>query len=211
MNPTHKTVLAIESAILGGSLSLQRDGVELANWVGISSVSRAEELLPNIDQLLTSNGISRGELNLIAVSSGPGSFTGIRIGLATALGLKVGLGIEMASETALRAMAFARPENQQMIVAVPVGRDAVCVQSFARSGDNVVELDGPLAVRESDFLKSLHVESKRSLVLHDSLFDKTTEPSGAINFGANIAFAIGQICLLNPDKIAEPLFISKGF
>ena len=59
-------VLAIESAVCGGSISLLRDGRETANWIGSESVSKAENLLPNIDALLAANNVSRREIKLIA-------------------------------------------------------------------------------------------------------------------------------------------------
>ena len=64
-------VLAIESAICGGSISLIKDNIEIANWVGSSGVSKAEDLLANIDQILIENSISRYDIGLIAVSAGP--------------------------------------------------------------------------------------------------------------------------------------------
>jgi hypothetical protein len=56
MNTKPRTVLAIESAISGGSISLQRDGVEIGGWVGESAVSKAEDLLANIDSLMATHG-----------------------------------------------------------------------------------------------------------------------------------------------------------
>ena len=211
MNTKPKTVLAIESAISGGSISLQRDGLEIARWVGSSSVSKAEDLLANIDDLMIRQGVSRGELDLIAVSAGPGSFTGIRIGIATALGLRTGLGIRMASESALRAIAYTQPDDEHLTVAVPAGREAVCVQSFARSGQNLIELDLPHTIRESEFLLSLNGDISGSVILPTFLFERVPAEAGVIEFGSNVAFAIGQICAAAPDKITEPLFIAKGF
>ena len=211
MNTKPKTVLAIESAISGGSISLQRDGLEIARWVGSSSVSKAEDLLANIDDLMIRQGVSRGELDLIAVSAGPGSFTGIRIGIATALGLRTGLGIRMASESALRAIAYTQPDDEHLTVAVPAGREAVCVQSFARSGQNLIELDLPHTIRESDLLLSLNGNISGSVILPTFLFERVPAEAGVIEFGSNVAFAIGQICAADPDKITEPLFIAKGF
>jgi len=211
MNTKPKTVLAIESAISGGSISLQRDGLEIARWVGSSSVSKAEDLLANIDDLMIRQGVSRGELDLIAVSAGPGSFTGIRIGIATALGLRTGLGIRMASESALRAIAYTQPDDEHLTVAVPAGREAVCVQSFARSGRNLIDLDQPHTIRESDLLLSLNGNISGSVILPTFLFERVPAEAGVIEFGSNVAFAIGQICTADPDKITEPLFIAKGF
>src|SRR5690349_9675791 len=121
-------VLAIESAICGGGISLLEDGTEIAGWTGSANMSKAEELLVNIDVTLKSANISRHEIDLIAVSAGPGSFTGIRIGLATALGLKAGLGAPMASESALKAMVWDRVEETPVTAILPVGRNAICLQ-----------------------------------------------------------------------------------
>jgi len=211
MKTKPRTVLAIESAISGGSISLQRHGAEIAGWVGESSVSRAEDLLANVDDLIKKHGVSRDELDLIAVSAGPGSFTGIRIGIATALGLRMGLGMQMASESALKAIAYTQPANERLTVAVPAGREAVCVQSFARSGQNLIELDLPHTIPESDLLSSLSGDIFGSVILPSSLFEKVPGAAGVVDFGSNVAFAIGQICAAAPDKITEPLFIAKGF
>src|SRR6187399_2051582 len=127
MTTLPRIVLSIESAISGGSVSLIVDGAEVANWIGSAGVSKAEELLVNIDHLLNTNDLTARDLDLVTVSAGPGSFTGIRIGLATALGLKAGLGIEMSSESALIALASQQPSmHADLLIAVPVGRNAVC-------------------------------------------------------------------------------------
>lgn len=204
-------VLAIESAVSGGSISLIRDGVEVANWIGSSSVSKAEDLLANIDTILGENNISRYEIGLVAVSAGPGSFTGIRIGLATALGLKAGLGVEMASETALKAMVFAQTENREFTAVLPVGRTAVCAQSFQKSANALVALDEPHTFTEDEFQALIKTKRNSTFLLHPALY-ATVEPSTKIrNFGTNIALAIGQICRASGGGIVEPLFISKSF
>lgn len=202
-------ILAVESAIRGGSISLLKDGVEIANWIGASNVSKAEDLLFNIDEILKSNDISRHDINLVAVSAGPGSFTGIRIGLATALGLKAGLGIAMASGSALKAMAFGRADGS-LIAALPVGRNSVCVQRFTINGGEVSASDEPTPMPEDEFFELVQNENGTNLVLHDSLYEKCEPTPNIMNFGANIAFAIGSMCSMSPGVVIEPLFISKS-
>lgn len=204
-------ILAIESAISGGSVSLLDDGREIAHWIGTSNVSKAEELLVNIDELLTSNNIPRNEIGLIAVSAGPGSFTGIRIGIATALGLKAGLGIEMSSASSLKAMAFVQPDNKNMIAAMPMGRNAVCWQPFQKRTEIVTALDEPRTMPEEEFLYMVLNETNTVFVLHSTLYEKAGQAKGIINFGANIAYAIGIISRPNAGVVTEPLFISKSF
>lgn len=211
MTDSPQIVLAIESAISGGSISLLCGGVEIASWIGTSNVSKAEELLVNIDELLTANKIELKELDLIAVSAGPGSFTGIRIGIATALGLKNGLNIPMSSESALKAMALAYKADARIIAAIPMGRNAICSQTFQKSESGITALDDPRTTPEDEFLASLLQERGSEFILHEILYSKIEPVSNSQNFGSNIAYAIGAICLQNAGVIVEPLFVSKSF
>ena len=211
MTDSWQIVLAIESAICGGSISLLRDGDEIAHWTGTSNISKAEDLLVNIDALLSSNNILRNEIGLIAVSAGPGSFTGIRIGIATALGLKAGLGIEMSSESALKAMAFSQPVSEKIVAAIPMGRNAVCWQSFQKQTGIAIALDEPRTMPEETFLSMVLKETHAAFVLHTALYEKASHAKSIIDFGANIAYAIGIICRPNTGVVTEPLFISKSF
>lgn len=209
MNLNGQITLAIESAIGGGSISLIDDSGEVARWIGNTNVLRAaEELLPNIDSLLKTNAIKSGDLGLVAVSAGPGSFTGIRIGLATALGLKTGLAIPMASQSSLKAMAFSAGGIGECVVAVPAGRNAVCWQRLAKSGTEIVKINDPSAMAEEEFARWMENEQGTKFVVHSALTGHTTT-ANLIDFGTNVAQAIGMYCRENRNVIAEPLFISK--
>ena len=211
MNQSGKVTLSIESAISGGSISLLRGDREAANWIGSSTVSRAEDLLANINNMLASNNISRHEIDLIAVSAGPGSFTGIRIGIATAMGLKTGFGIKMSSESALKAMAFVQPEARHIAAAVPVGRNSLCLQRFSKLDQEVVALDDPISLTENELNGIVQNEKETPFVIHTALSDKIVRAPNIINFGENIAYTIGLVCRENIGLVREPLFISKSF
>lgn len=209
MNDHPKLILAIEAAITGGSLSLiDGGGTEIAAWAGTSDISRAEDLLVNIDMMLTANGHSTRDLGLIAVSAGPGSFTGIRIGIATARGLATGLGVTMASESALKAMAWELRGFSELVSAVPVGRGSVCFQTFNTEVD-LTETSGPHLAEDSVFLESLSSSGNSKFVLHKDLFEKANRPSGVEDFGKNVAKSVGLLCSLAPTRLADPMFISK--
>jgi tRNA threonylcarbamoyl adenosine modification protein YeaZ len=203
------TVLAIESAIAGGSISLRSDGEEVGNWIGNeASVSKAEDLLVNIDKLLEDHGLNVRDVDLVAVSAGPGSFTGIRIGIATALGLKAGLSIDMASESALKAIVYQRGgEHKKLIAGLPVGRNSVCIQRF-RNGEPI---EGPRTIEEVAFADLITGEAGTTFLMHQLLHHQIGNLQNSINAGSNIALAIGLICSQRPPAIAEPLFIAKSF
>jgi tRNA threonylcarbamoyl adenosine modification protein YeaZ len=197
--------LAFESAIAGGSISLLNGVDEIDHWIGASDVSKAEDLLINIDALLRNNDLSRRDIDLIAVSAGPGSFTGIRIGMATALGLKNGLGVSMTSVSALEAMS-ATSSRKDAIIVVPMGRNSVCVQKFTE-----VKTDQPPKAIDCDrFIEMVHQDSQNTYIVHEKLFTSDVELSHVANFGSNVAFAVGLFAIKNPNLTTAPLFISKA-
>ncbi len=123
-------VLGIESAIGGGSIALCKGNEVLRSISGTESVSRAEELLPNIKTLLAETGLDRSEIGFIAVSRGPGSFTGIRIGISTALGLARGLNIPCVGISLIDCIFEHCGSNAPTIIAVPVGRTDIAWRAF---------------------------------------------------------------------------------
>jgi tRNA threonylcarbamoyladenosine biosynthesis protein TsaB len=103
-------------------------------------VSRAATLLEDVDALLRQGGASPRDLDRLAVGIGPGSFTGVRIGLATARGLGLALGVPAAGVSTLAALAAGAPG------AVPV-IDAKRREIFALvDGESRVLAPGELAL-----------------------------------------------------------------
>lgn len=110
------TVLAFDCAVSGQGVAIVRNGV---SWVSLFEEGRdqAARLLPAIAAALDQAGVARTQLDLIAVTTGPGSFTGVRVGLSAARALAVGLGIPLAglpTTTVLRTQARA---TDRLIVA----------------------------------------------------------------------------------------------
>ena len=122
-------ILAIESAVADGSIAIIRDHEPALVHAG-DGASRAGRILPIISALLKQAGVSKDELDLIAVATGPGSYSGIRIGMSTALGLRDSLGTRSVGISVLAAMSSAVPANGPAICAVPVGKNDVAWQPF---------------------------------------------------------------------------------
>ncbi|MFM9904296.1 MAG: tRNA (adenosine(37)-N6)-threonylcarbamoyltransferase complex dimerization subunit type 1 TsaB [Pyrinomonadaceae bacterium] len=211
MNTETRTILAIEAAVEGGSLSLLQNSREVANWIGTSGISKAEDLLFNIDRLLTENGVSRFDIDLIAVSAGPGSFTGIRIGLATAMGLRAGLNTEICSVSALTSIANAVTKTNDVIVALPTGRNSICTQRFEKIENQAIAQNAPQTIDQENFGEILRAENNVEIIIHGSLADDNDVAERHTNFGWNIANAVGRFCNDHPAQFDEPLFISKSF
>jgi tRNA threonylcarbamoyladenosine biosynthesis protein TsaB len=113
-------VLAIETATSMHSVAVLEDGVVLARSDERAEGAHAKHLVPTIDRLLQACRLSLADLHGIAVSIGPGSFTGLRVALATALGFRSATGLPIAAVPTLEAMAWhCRDSAYQLCPVIP--------------------------------------------------------------------------------------------
>jgi tRNA threonylcarbamoyladenosine biosynthesis protein TsaB len=112
------TVLAFDCAVSGMTVALVRNGVRLAGLVD-EGRDQAARLLPAIAGVLEQAAVDRRQIALIATTVGPGSFTGVRVGLAAARGLAVGLGVPLAGlATTDVLLAQAAPAGRLTVAAI---------------------------------------------------------------------------------------------
>ena len=104
-------ILSIETSTEVCSIALHQDGTLIAEDVSFESYSHAERLAPMIHDLLDKNKIPKSKLSAIAVSAGPGSYTGLRIGTSTAKGLCFALDIPLISVNTLESMLVDLPDD----------------------------------------------------------------------------------------------------
>ncbi|MGI6027846.1 MAG: tRNA (adenosine(37)-N6)-threonylcarbamoyltransferase complex dimerization subunit type 1 TsaB [Candidatus Heteroscillospira sp.] len=97
--------LAFESSAKSASAALVRDGVLLGQSYQNSGLTHSRTLLPMAEDMLKNLDIKFSDIDLLAVSRGPGSFTGIRIGVATVKGLAWALEKPVCGVSTLEAMA----------------------------------------------------------------------------------------------------------
>jgi tRNA threonylcarbamoyladenosine biosynthesis protein TsaB len=103
-------ILAIETSTLFGGLALMDSETGLMAEVRMSvKASHSERVMLNVDHVLKETGLSVGDLDAIAVSTGPGSFTGLRIAMSTAKGLSFASGVNVVGIPTLEAFAWALP------------------------------------------------------------------------------------------------------
>lgn len=163
-------ILAIESAIRGGSICLIDGETVLGERYGNGDVSRAEDLLANIADLCESSGIAMSQFDTIAVSRGPGSYTGIRIGIATALGLFRALDCKCVGAEVLRSMASAALEfEHRIIAAVPFGRHDAAWQEFSSGEYGVAPAGEPVVETIDRFKERLAGRAEARIVIHSEL------------------------------------------
>jgi tRNA threonylcarbamoyl adenosine modification protein YeaZ len=115
------------------SVALVR-GAELLGSIAIEGKgSRNEKLLPSIDWLLTEAGVDRRDIELFAVTRGPGSFTGVRIALATTQGMALALGKPVCAMSTHEAIALGEASLDHPL-------DRILVYDDAGRGEHYVTL-----------------------------------------------------------------------
>ena len=98
-------ILGIETSAKACSAALCRDGELLAQSYERTGLTHSRTLLPMIENMLSNTETPKDAIDMVAVAQGPGSFTGIRIGISTAKGLCWGLDIPAVGVSTLEAMA----------------------------------------------------------------------------------------------------------
>ena len=143
-------ILGADTSLPILSVALLRDSDVLGAVALEGKGSRNEKLLPALDWLLNESGVSRSEIDLFAVTRGPGSFTGVRIGLATIQGLALAMskpvcamstheaiGAEIVADDAGRGEFYVTDAGGSHLAAsVPAG--AVMVRDFLQDSNVAV-------------------------------------------------------------------------
>src|SRR5262245_30256569 len=102
-------VLALETSTLAGSVALLDDDRVVGETMLNISLTHSERLMAMVDRLLQDSGVRLDHLGGLAVSVGPGSFTGLRVGIATAKGLALALHLPVVPVPTLDALAARLP------------------------------------------------------------------------------------------------------
>jgi len=178
-------VLAVETSTLAGGVALL-DGERVRGECLLDvSATHSERLMPAIDRLLADAAWTPADLGGLAVAVGPGSFTGLRVGLSAVKGLAIALGIPVAAVPTLDALAASLP-----FASLPV-----CPVLDARKGEVYACLyrwDGGAMRREWDYVA----------LTREALARRLTEPVVLLGDGA--ASVPSRVALLAPPHRRQP-------
>ncbi len=135
-------ILSLETATISGSVWLGFGTVPLATRIGDPKVSQSASLLRDINDCLAEAGVNLADVGLFACASGPGSFTGLRIGIATLKALAASLTRPCVGIPTLQAVALSGGPSRATVALLPAGRGEVFAQMFSVADDGgVTELD----------------------------------------------------------------------
>ena len=169
-SPETLVILSLDTTTRGGSVALMRDAQLLALVPGDATRSHSERLPGEIEAALSQAGLLRADIDLLAVATGPGAFTGLRIGLAAMQGLAMTLNRPVIGISALDALADEVPEGTATLVAPWM--DAQRGEVFAMLLDAASRrtLESPLAAHPSLVLAAwrAHLDGHTAVFIGDA-------------------------------------------
>ena len=150
-------ILAVESSAVTASAALWEDGKCLGLTYANCGLTHSETLLPMIEGLLKHCSLTPADADLLAVARGPGSFTGVRIGVATAKGLSWGADRPCCGVSTLEAMArqAAFLEGRLLCCCMDARRDQVYNALFRAEVGKLIRLSEDRAIALRDLLPEL--------------------------------------------------------
>ncbi|MFQ6014676.1 MAG: tRNA (adenosine(37)-N6)-threonylcarbamoyltransferase complex dimerization subunit type 1 TsaB [Anaerolineae bacterium] len=192
-------LVAIDTATALASIALFSEDRVQAERTWYSDVHHTVEVMPNMVDMLRQLAVTPGQLTAVAVSLGPGSFTGLRVGLSIAKGLCLSQKISIVGVPTLDVVAYPHLNQPLPVCAlIKAGRGRLCGAIYRH-------LDGEWQ-RASDYRLGT-ADELSSTIMEKTLFcgeiDMATERSLARNLGDKALFAPAASCLRRAGYLAE--------
>jgi len=188
-------LLAVETATSWQSVAILEDDRVLASYDQDACGVQGTMLLPAIDRLLVQTGVQLTDLDGLACSIGPGSFTGIRVGSATCLGLRAATGLPLVLVPTLEAMAWNARGSALPVCPMLTSRRGEVYWAMFRwtNGEQLNRLTAEHVGAPRDLAKSL---TENTLVFGDGWSSMESEIRAALS--ASVAVSVG------PNDAAKP-------
>lgn len=162
-------ILALEASAKAASCCVCRDDFLLAQSYQHSGLTHSRTLLPMVEDLLKNSELSLDGIDLIAVANGPGSFTGLRIGVSTAKGLAWAKSLPCAGCSTLESMAWnlAHLEGADLCCAMDARRSQVYAARFVIEGGVPVRLRADEAISVAQLADEVEDRKKPQILVGD--------------------------------------------
>ena len=195
-------ILAIDTATLVSSVALVDEHKLLAEMTFNISKTHSEKLLPFIDFILREAGLELADLSAVAVAAGPGSFTGLRIGMATAKALAYGADKIVLGIPTLDALSYNVEASEKLIVPIMnARRNEVYTAIYRRKALGLERLTDYLALTPEQLRLDLLARAEDVLLLGDGvpefaeIFKEEKFYFAEANNCLNRASSIGKIAM----------------
>lgn len=144
-------LLALETSARAASCAVMQDGIPLATAWQATGLTHSRTLLPMVEDMLKNSELTLGDLDAVAVAAGPGSFTGLRIGIASVKGLAWAAEKPCIPVSTLEAMAWPLSHLEGIIVcAMDARRQQIYNAVFLAEGGQLTRLREDRAISLAD-------------------------------------------------------------
>jgi tRNA threonylcarbamoyladenosine biosynthesis protein TsaB len=205
-------VLALDTTTRSGSAAVVRDGAVLAELIGDGARTHGERLPADLMAALERARVGLDAIDLLAVAAGPGSFTGLRVGIAAMQGLAIALDLRIVPVSALDALAAAaadEPRTDLIAAWMDAQRGEVFASLYDATGTRVIEPASSLApvatleawgLREAGIIRFIGDGATR----YEGVIRGRLEASAEIRSTPPLAGVIGRIAATFPERAVLP-------
>jgi tRNA threonylcarbamoyladenosine biosynthesis protein TsaB len=207
-------VLALDTTSRAGSVAVVQDGRVLTELAGDPQLTHGERLPGELINALDAARTPLGRVTLLAVAAGPGSFTGLRVGIASMQGLAMATGLRVVPVSAFEALARRAPAGDGFVGAwIDAQRGQVFAALFANGAGAATPLLAPSSLPPADTLALWHdrVDGRPITFIGDGAVrygDVIREQLGAatvvVATAPPLAGAIGEIAAEHPERAVLP-------
>ncbi len=163
-------ILSIDSSGLVASVAIMEDETMIAEYTVNNKMTHSQTLLPMIDEIFSLTQTDKESIDCIAIAAGPGSFTGLRIGAATAKGLGLALNIPIIRVPTVDALAYNITGFEGLVCPMmDARRNQVYTGLYWSLGDEFKVFKKQCAVGVSDIIADINKENEPVIFLGDGV------------------------------------------
>ena len=190
-------ILAIDTSGPVCGVAVWADGRIRYEAAAINKLTHSESLMPMLDEALTRAGVEKKDLTHLAVTVGPGSFTGVRIGVTAVKALSHALNIPCIAVGALEATAHGIDSADEIICPI---QDARVMQVYGAAFKNGRRLMDDCVLKLDEYLEKIAALEGKFLFTGDGVI--TYQQKIAEKMGSRARFASAQCAYLRPAAVA---------
>jgi tRNA threonylcarbamoyladenosine biosynthesis protein TsaB len=208
-------ILAIDTTTRAGSTAVLDDQHVLIELTGVAAITHGERLPSDVARTLSAAGVALDTVDLLAVVAGPGSFTGLRVGIASMQGLAFARGLKIVPVSALEAIARQAHRSMTPGRTIAAWVDAHRGEVFATlyAGSPLGELAPPAAASPEDTLRScerldvsgsLFFAGDGAVRYRDAIVATLGDRAEVQAAAAALAAEAGRIAAVHPERAVTP-------
>jgi tRNA threonylcarbamoyladenosine biosynthesis protein TsaB len=224
INPGDQSyILVIDTSSAQGCIALY-DGVHLSTRTWPADRTHTTTLLGEIHHLLAAASIASDALEAVAVTSGPGAFTALRVGMGVAKGFHLAADTPLIAVSTLEATALPFAAYERIVATLPAGRGRLVWQHFAGVGEDVTPLAEPRNGAGDDLVVELGAAPDKRFIIAGEIAPEHAEllsavpnailPPAALRYRlpgaiAELAWRKWQAQDLADPMLLEPIYLSR--